>query len=171
MNPEEYDWTEFSITFYYPVPVDVAYACWATSAGLESFFIDDAAFRDAGGRRRKPDELVTAGDRYHWSWRHDFRVEGEIRSAEEDSFVEFTFGSMLCRVTFEPAAGSTAKVHLRQSAISRDAAGQVMGHLNCRSCWVFFMTNLKSVLLTGTDLRDAESDRVSSMEVGFQASR
>ena len=59
------------------------------------------------------------------------------------------------------------EVQLIQSKIPDTPEGRVLGHLNCRSCWTFFMTNLSAVLDHGKDLRDENPELVSSMEVGF----
>ena len=64
--------------------------------------------------------------------------------------------------------GSAVRVHLRQYEIPDSEEDRVMNHLNCRSCWLFFMTNLVSVLQSGRDLRDIDPKRVSSMEIGYR---
>jgi hypothetical protein len=73
---------------------------------------------------------------------------------------------MNVEIRFTQIDGKT-ELHLVQTGIPDSADGRVFGHLNCRSCWIFFLTNLKAVLDTGTDLRDTDPARVSSMEVGF----
>jgi hypothetical protein len=78
----------------------------------------------------------------------------------------FTFGSLRVSVRFAAVDGQT-ELHLVQTGIPDSPDGRVFGHLNCRSCWIFFLTNLKAVLDAGTDLRDQNPARVSSMEVGF----
>ncbi len=79
----------------------------------------------------------------------------------------FSFGaSMQVNIQFLDT-GSGIRVHLHQSDIPATEEGRVIGHLNCRCCWIFFMTNLVSILSNGTDLRDLDEARVSSMEVGF----
>jgi hypothetical protein len=40
--------------------------------------------------------------------------------------------------------------------------------MNCRICWVFFLTNLKSVLSTGADLRHENPGRANAHEGGFR---
>ena len=42
-------------------------------------------------------------------------------------------------------------------------------HVNCRSCWIYFMTNLRSVLGGGPDLRDHEHPNWNdSVSIGFE---
>jgi len=44
LDLKNFDWSQFTISFYYPVDVEKLYKLWATSAGLESFFIEKAIF-------------------------------------------------------------------------------------------------------------------------------
>lgn len=163
---EAYDWSAFEITYFYAAPLDVVYRSWATADGLAAFFIREAHFEHDGGGR-SGDELVQAGDRYTWTWYHPATLPGTVLDATPNTHVAYAFGTMRIDVRLEDV-GDATKVVLRQSGIPEDKPGQVMGHLNCRSCWVFFMTNLTSVLEHGRDLRDtARPDRVSSMEVGY----
>jgi len=162
----DYDWTKFEIVFYYNQPIDELFRCWVTGIGLESFFIEKALFESAVGISRTATETVEKGDQYRWEWRHAFAVEGKVLNIKHNEEFAFSFGDMKVFIYFS-SAGNQTKLHLVQSEIPNTAHGQVMGHLNCRSCWVFFLTNLKSVLETGRDLRDADPARASSMEVGF----
>ncbi len=41
-------------------------------------------------------------------------------------------------------------------------------HLNCRSCWVFFLTNLKSVLENKYDLREQDPNLSDCVSVHFE---
>ena len=46
-------------------------------------------------------------------------------------------------------------VRVHQFDIAGDDTGRAHGHLNCRSCWVYYLLNLRSVVAHGQDLRDA----------------
>ena len=166
IDPETYDWSRFEIVFYYDQPVDAVFRAWATPSGLESFFIENASFFTGQGRQRSADEQIETGDAYRWRWRQPHALEGTVLEVLPDRLISLTFGSMSVTLRFT-TAGDQTEVHLLQTGISDTADGQVFGHLNCRSCWIFFMTNLKCVLSTGVDLRDENPSRVSSMEVGF----
>lgn len=166
IDPEAYDWSRFDIVFYYDQSPSEVFRTWATPSGLTSFFIDRAVFTGPDGNERSPDEVVSAGDRYRWDWRHPYWLEGEITRVVPAREISFTFGSMRVSVRFADVDGKTELV-LVQTGIPDSPDGRVFGHLNCRSCWIFFLTNLKSVLDTGTDLRDQDPGRASSMEVGF----
>lgn len=168
MSADGYDWTRFSTTFFYPVDIQSAFRAWATPAGLQSFFIETADAASPTGEPRRPDEPMAEGDSYRWMWRHGLTLDGTVLEATPDRSLAFTFGSMRCDVAFDPVEPETTSVHLVQTDIPDSPGGRVMGHLNCRSCWIFFMTNLSSIFITGVDLRDADPARVSSMEVTFR---
>lgn len=161
-----YDWERFSISFYYSVSPEKLFRAWATSAGLERFFIKSAKTTDSTGAERAPNETCQSGDKYHWVFRHDFQLDGEFREVIDNERLVFTFGSMIVTLTIKPAGDQTL-LYLEQTEIPTDEASKPTSHMNCRSCWLFFLTNLKSVLEHGIDLRDSSPDRVSSMEVGY----
>jgi uncharacterized protein YndB with AHSA1/START domain len=168
-DAERYDWSRFEIVYYYDRPLETVFRAWTTAAGLSSFFVADARFTAPEGDPRRPDEIAQAGDGYRWEWRHPFVLEGRVTDLvnEKRCSYTFTFGGMEVSITFS-WVGEQTEVHLVQSNIPDTAEGRVMGHLNCRSCWIFFLVNLKSTLESGRDLRDASPDRVSSIEVGFE---
>ncbi|MGD8772251.1 MAG: SRPBCC domain-containing protein [Gammaproteobacteria bacterium] len=166
IDPDSYDWSRFEIVFYYDRPPAEVFQAWSTVRGLTSFFVETANFVSPGGVERDCNESAHVGDRYRWDWRHPYWLEGEITRADENRELAFTFGSMAVSIRLADIDGQT-ELCLLQTGIPDSADGRVFGHLNCRSCWVFFLTNLKSVLGGGPDLRDQDPARVSSMEVGF----
>jgi uncharacterized protein YndB with AHSA1/START domain len=165
-DPQSYDWSAFEIAFYYDRGVRDVFRAWTSSEGLEAFFVERARFTSPRGSQRAPTETVKTGDAYEWEWRQPLGIEGRVSNVVEDREFSFTFGTMNVSVFFAPV-GEQTEVHLIQSNIADTPEGRVSGHLNCRSCWIFFLTNLKSVLDGGRDLRDDDPARVSSIEVGF----
>ncbi len=167
---KDYDWTRFEICFYYDAPPESVFRAWATARGLESFFLETAEHRGPDGAVRGavrgPDDPVEPGDSYRWTWRHGHPLEGRFLTVDPACRIAFTFGSMRVDVRLVDVDGGT-RLDLEQTAIPDTEDGRVRSHLNCRSCWIFFLTNLKSRLATGTDLRDELPERASSMEVGF----
>ncbi|NNE44823.1 MAG: SRPBCC domain-containing protein, partial [Gemmatimonadetes bacterium] len=162
-----YDWSRFELVYYYDRPLPDVFRAWATAAGLESFFIEEARAAPPDGDPRGPSEVVQEGDVYHWRWRHGHELDGVFTRVVDNEQVSFTFGSQNVSVFFTQC-GEQTEVHLVQFDIPDTDAGVVFGHLNCRSCWIYFLVNLKAVLDGGGDLRDTDPDRVSSIEVGFR---
>ncbi len=135
---------------------------------MNSFFLDEVQFIALDGTERNADEMAQTGDKYRWVWRQGYELEGEILNAEDGRKITFTFGDMNFIVNFSTVDHQTELI-LEHSGISDTDEGKLLGHLNCRSCWTFFLTNLTSVFETGRDLRDHNPDRTSSYEVGFRA--
>lgn len=157
-----YDWSNFNVNLYYPAPLEKVYDFWSTRKGLRSFFLEEC-YIDG----KEDSEQVQAGDQFTWTWKQGYSVKGEFLEVDTNKLVAFTFGNMKVHVVFKER-GEKTLVSLYQSEIPSDDRGKVMGHLNSRSCWVFFMANLKSIILNGTDLRDDEKEITCAYEVGFE---
>jgi len=162
-----YDWGEFEIYFYYPGAIDRVWKAWSTPAGLCSFLLDRCLATDADGEALGPHDTFEPGGTFHFYWRQEHELDGTYLEVDPHRRIAHTFGPMRVTVEFEETDAGT-RVRLHQAGIGESDNERVGGHLNCRSCWVFFMTNLVSVLATGTDLRHKDPKRVSSMEVGFR---
>jgi len=166
IDADNYDWSKFEITYYYNAHITRVFKAWTQATGLESFFIQRCIYTDTDGKIRDVQESPKVGDAYEWQFRQDFNVKGEILALTEKEQFSFSFGDMQVEIFFR-VLDSQTEVRLNQSKIPATESGRVFGHLNCRSCWVFFMTNLMSVLDSDLDLRDDNIELVSSMEVGF----
>jgi uncharacterized protein YndB with AHSA1/START domain len=149
---------------------EAVFAAWATPAGLASFFVAEADHRAPGGERRSADEVCVPEDRYHWRWLHGPELNGRVLACEPGRKVSYTFGSkMRFDVELLDREGAI-EVALEQSGCASEDPDRAWDHLNCRSCWVYFMTNLKSVLEHGTDLRDREDPTWNdSVAIGWRA--
>jgi hypothetical protein len=163
----KFEWDHFDICFYYPTDVATLFRSWSTCDGLKSFFIEEIEVLDSANVARTDHQQIEAGDQYSWQWRHGYSIDGKFNKVIENQEVEFTFGSMRVNVTFKALADSSL-LHLRQTEIPLTENDKVLSHMNCRICWTFFLTNLKSVILNGTDLRDPRPERASSFEIGFK---
>jgi hypothetical protein len=52
-----------------------------------------------------------------------------------------------------------------------DPEDRVQGSLNCRSCWIYFLTALKGQMERGIDLRDRRPETADSISVGDSLAR
>lgn len=162
-----YDWSQFHVRMYYLAPLPEVFRRFSTAAGLESFFIHQAVFVPESGATRAPDEQIQAGDRYHWTYVHDYAHGGEILEVVPDRLVRFTFGTMRVAVHFRKIDGAT-EVDLHQTNCATEDPDRAWQHLNCRSCWIYFLTNLRSILAGGPDVRDHDHPQWNdSVSIGF----
>ncbi|MCP5065737.1 MAG: hypothetical protein GY946_04150 [bacterium] len=150
-----YDWTQFHVHMYHRAPLDEASRRFATAGGLESFYIRDAEHPASDGSPRGRDEVVQSGDTYHWSYMHDFAPGGTFLAVDPSRLVHFTFGNMEVAARFRSMAGAS-EVALHQTGCASEDPDRAWQHVNCHSCWVYSLTNLRSVLAHGADLRDRD---------------
>lgn len=164
-----YDWSRFDVYFYIQKPPDDIFKRWATSGGLESFFIRSARFRTSEGRIRDANELAQPGDHYQWEWWHPFESSGVVKTLDRQARkLSFTFGTTcLVEVAISPSEGSTL-IHLVQSGIPDDEDGRLNLHLDCRGGWIYFLTNLKAILEHGTDVRQKDPKFARSLSVRYK---
>ena len=64
--------------------------------------------------------------------------------------------------------GQATEVDLHRTNCAVVDPDRAWQHVNCRSCWIFFMTDLRSVLAGGLDLRDHRYPNWNdSVSIGF----
>ncbi len=163
----EYDWSQFHVHMYYLAPIEEVFRRFSTAEGLESFFIGRAVHTAPDGTVRAPDEMVQPGDTYDWTYVHEFAHPGTIEAVEPNALVRFTFGGPTVEIRFRDV-GEATEVDLHQTGCPAEDPGRAWMHLNCRSCWIYFMTNLRSVLRGGGDLRDHDHPQWNdSVSIGW----
>ena len=103
------------------------------------------------GTLRQPDEQIATGDSYHWTYVHYFAHGGKYLLVEPRQLIRFTFGTMTVDIYFREV-GEATEVDLHQTNCAIEDPERAWQHVNCRSCWIYFMTNLRSVLAGGPDI-------------------
>ena len=147
------DWTLFNLWVVIDCDPGSVFQSWATSRGMESFFVDAMQMRAPDGALRDADEIVSEGDSYVWRWDSGRIVQGEVLKVRQDREIAYTFGDCKFRIIAHAYDGKTL-LQLQQYDMEDTAENRMHLHTNCRSAWVYFMTNLKSVLEHETDVRD-----------------
>jgi uncharacterized protein YndB with AHSA1/START domain len=127
-----------------------AFERWTTVKGLESWFLAKATF--SSGERGKP------GDKFELEWAEGTKDSGEVTLLAEPANFEFTWyaGEGRVRVHFAPIdTGTLIELTQTVASVGEQAMEEFM---DCRDGWTFFLTNLKSVIEGGLDLRDTNVD-------------
>lgn len=154
---ENYNWGEFVKRITIHVQGDALYNAWTTQEGLESWFLRLAEFKTPQGVLRRRNESVQRGDRYKWLWfgyDDTFAEEKEILSANGTDRLEFIFsGGCLVTVTVQQEDRETI-CELKQNMPMEDESERRYFFIECGKGWTFYMTNLKSILEGGIDLRN-----------------
>jgi hypothetical protein len=153
----EFDWSRFSVRINTKIPVDKLYWCWATKEGIEFWFLRRSDYKKPDGGLYSDTAYVQKGDSYSWWWYGypDEVVEhGEIMEANGKDLFQFRFGDAgICTVRIYEEQGENI-VDLTQSEIPTDEKGKQNWHLGCKTGWTFYMSNMKSMLEGGVDLRN-----------------
>ncbi len=152
----DYDWTQFNVYMDIRAPLEQVFNAWATAAGMESFFAKTMPYRAPDDTPRAPTEYAAPGDTYDLAFHHPFAFSGTVKEVEPPRRFVFGFPDIML-VTIElSTVDHFTRIHLHQGNIPITPDERVMMHMNCRSCWVYYLLNLKSVLEHGHDLRDPE---------------
>lgn len=152
-----YNWKQFTKRIPIKAPAKAIYAAWSTQQGLESWFLRVAQFTKADGTPRAKSSHIEAGDTYKWRWfGYDDTAteEKEILLANGWDKLQFSFsGGCIVTVAIKQEDGETI-CELVQDMPMEDINEQQHFFIECGNGWGFYMTNLKSVLEGGLDLRN-----------------
>lgn len=150
-------WSQIKLRINIKTTIEKAYRAWATQEGLESWFLRRAMFSDPQGKQRNKNEFLTKGDTYQWNWHghtDEIRQDGAVlESNNKDKFV-FTF-SLNCPVTVMIyVEQEEVIIELVEQNIPVDEGPIFKHYVSNTTGWTFYLTNLKSVLEGGLDLRN-----------------
>ena len=153
----DFDWSRFSVRVNIKASAEKIYWCWATKAGIESWFLRLSEYRKPTGELRESNEFVEKNDTYKWLWygySDEVGERGEILGCNGKDFFKFRFGAYgICSVTIKEEQGERI-AELIQDNIPTDEKGKQNCHIGCKTGWTFYMANLKSMLEGGIDLRN-----------------
>ncbi|MDO9373459.1 MAG: SRPBCC domain-containing protein [Ferruginibacter sp.] len=156
-----YNWGTFSKRINIQAPVENIYEMWATSAGIEKWFLRRCEITNERGVPKHPEKPFMIGDHYLWRWHgwpDEVKEEGTILEANGHDKIKFTFGqigaeNMVCSVTIY-TEGEETICEISQENIPDDEKGKTYYHIGCMTGWSFYLANLKSILEGGIDLRN-----------------
>lgn len=154
---EEINWSTFTLRIPIRATIQQIYGAWTTPAALESWFLRKAEFTSPQGTLRNPADAIQAGDQYAWYWHGypDKVVErGKILEANGTNRLKFEFGKAgIVTLSVITLDGETV-AEINQEEIPVDEQSRKNFHVGCSVGWTFYLTNLKSILEGGLDLRN-----------------
>jgi uncharacterized protein YndB with AHSA1/START domain len=153
----EHNWDSFTKRITINAPVSEIFKSWTTQTGLEKWFLRKAEFTVKNKTIRPVDSAVQAGDTYEWTWFGYPENAAERHTILENNGndqLKFRFsGGCIVSVSIKNENGETI-CELTQDMIPADEHKRQMFYLECSTGWTFYMTNLKSILEGGIDLRN-----------------
>lgn len=160
----QYDWSSFTKRIPIHASVSDVYTAWATEAGLESWFLRLSEFITVEGYPRDAYDFVQKGDLYKWLW-HGWGDEvihyGKVIDVNGQDQVSYSFDAgnktndMKVTIHLHRDRDLTI-VELLQTHIPTDEESKFLYHIGCMEGWTFYLTNLKSILEGGIDLRNKD---------------
>lgn len=149
MPKKKYDWTQFTQKVAVAAPVEKVFRMWTDPAQLKTWFPADAKIN------------LKKGGEYEWKLAAGVKEKGKVLSVRKPSKLSFTFAGSVCDVTFKKdKRGSLVTLH--QHNIPETEKGRYDIFLNCSCGWTFYLTNLKTFLEYGIDLRDSGARQIRS---------
>ncbi len=137
----KYNWKEFTLQAAFKGTPEKLFKMWTEPKLLCKWFLTGAKVE------------LKAGGEYAFMWVMDAMERGKVLAVRKNSLFSFTFAGGKCDVKFRKS-GKDCIVTLRQYGIPTDEKHKVGTHMSCQIGWTFFLANLKSVLESGTDLRE-----------------
>lgn len=149
---------EFSHSIYLDAAIDEVYKYAAAASGIIKWFIGECDYFDKDGNIIDKARPAVKGNKFRWKWlAKDLEIYGEVLESKENDTFGFTFGSNFnVTINLSISSGRT-RLDLLQK-YNKNSVKNDFAHINCCVCWVFFLTNLKSVIEHGIDLRETASD-------------
>ena len=157
MSQPTYDFSQFKLRVNIKTSIENAYQAWATSAGLKSWFLGRAVLTEENGRVRPGDELARAGDEYAFfftNYPESVGIKGKILKVNDKNLFSFSFANGIPVTITIYAEGGETIVELIESNLPTDEGSVNKQFVSDSKGWVFYLTNLKSVLEGGLDLRN-----------------
>ncbi|HEY4112132.1 SRPBCC domain-containing protein [Puia sp.] len=155
------DFSQFKLRVNVKTSIENTYRAWASVAGLHSWFIGIMHFTAPNGELRTGEDLVQPGDEYICYSRKNpanVVVKGKVLKANGRDLFSFTF-SKECPVTISIfTEHNETIVELIESNLPTDEETMRRHYVGDSKGWIFYLTNLKSVLEGGLDLRNKNFD-------------
>jgi uncharacterized protein YndB with AHSA1/START domain len=154
MEPFIHDWTTFTLRITIKASILEIFNYWDHPKKIELFFLEKADFVTASNSSRNKNTAIEKGDTYTWKWYGSSIIAtGEVIHNNYKDELAFTFFN--CRVVVKVFEyEGEHMLELTQSNIPTDEESKANIHIGCTRGWTFYMTNLKSIIEGGIDLRN-----------------
>ncbi len=158
MTEKNFNNESFFHSIYLNAPINEVYKLIASSGGLQKWFMGKADYTDSSGNIRPSEHTAQKDDTFSWHWlEKDLSINGKVLEASTNEKFSFTFGTTF-EVTISVKEDNWRTLLTLTQNYAKDAMKNDFAHINCCTCWVFFLTNLKSVIEHGNDLRETLAD-------------
>ena len=143
-----FDWTKFFLRIAIDTSPEKVFQAWTDDKIVTKWFTVKAEMEP----KKK--------GRIFWEWLGCDKLDTKnIDFVPNKKFV-FPFGSKGEQVAITIVPDSSGAIcELRQTKMKTDPKSRIAMHMGCKQGWTFFLTNLKSYLEHGIDLRSHDTNR------------
>ena len=148
--------TEFKLRVNIKTTIENAYRAWASPAGIGSWFFR-IVYKDKNGNIRSAEELAQEGDEYTLSLntKPDVMIlQGKVLKANGKDLFSFTFSKGVPVTISIYTEQDETIVQLVESHLPTDEETIRKHFVGDTKGWIFYLTNLKSIMEGGLDLRN-----------------
>lgn len=165
MTGNNFNLSEFHHSIYLHSHLSEVYHYVASADGICRWFMGKAEYIDSDGNILNAADSARKDDTFRWHWLNkDLSIKGRILEAKNNELFSFTFGTSF-EVTFTLRKHNGRVLLTLHQKYAAGSGKNDFAHINCCTCWVFFLTNLKSVLEHGIDLRETLIDDESLVNI------
>lgn len=155
-----HDWSQFNKRININATKEEIINAWTSQENLEKWFLSSAVFYDQQTEQKSSADQIATGDTYRWMWHgSDDVAEGDVLEFDGQDRLKFTFLGCDVDVAVTVEDGEQV-VELTQSNIPLDEDSRMSLYAGCSRGWTFYLTNLKSILEGGIDLRNRNKNLV-----------
>lgn len=143
-----YDWSQFTMKIEIGAHIDKVFRAWTDEKVIVKWFCVKANI------------VPERGGRIYFEWLAGDKMDKQIIDIRKPRLLLIPFGEKKEKVEvslIKVKAGTL--LTLRQFDMKTDNKSKVTMHLGCRNGWTFFLTNLKSYLEYGKDLRSHDPNK------------
>ena len=158
MTEKNFSLQSFTHSIYLNKPAGEVFDFTVKCGGFEKWFVGEASFISFEGVQRDANDYAERKDSFELKWQiKNFSTKGVVLDVQKNKLFSFTFGSLFnVTITLKNENGKT--LFTLTQKYNAGAVHNDFAHINCCVCWVFFITNHKSVIENGIDLRETKAD-------------
>lgn len=159
MSSKNSPWNKFVLRIPINSTKEKLYHAWATADGINSWFLRKCTYWDTDGNQLSPATSIKKGN-YHWVWHgHSDAVfeKNEVLDSNGVDYFKFGFEGCVVTINIEEKEGYCL-LSLTQEEIVFEENPEENLYVQCGYGWTFYLTNLKSILEGGLDLRNKDME-------------
>lgn len=143
MQNKKYDWSQFTMKAAIKASPEKVFKAWTDEKILCKWFLIKAKME------------LRRGGNFMWEWFGNVQEKGIILEVKKPNRLSMTFAGCVLDINIKKDKRGTFMT-LHQHHIPLDDKNKAGTHLSCFGGWTFFITNLKSYLENGIDLREKD---------------